>query len=158
LQFGVHKIPFLEFSPTIKSAAIAIADLGRKMKEARTVRKVRRLKLVAFHRRQPAAVAYLEQSLGQEVMPDVDLGDKSYRALLQGLESLSDASTTWPEGFDVGVAFAIRDIGKTFKRGINRVSFTLNHRTKPVTATLDARKFRKLRTRLAEPETRIYHR
>jgi hypothetical protein len=146
-----------EFSTAAKRVALVLRDSksstrGRRPEE---LYESLSLDLVAFTEGSPAAVAYLERSLGQEVMPDVDLGDRAYRALLQGLESLSDASTTWPEGFDVGVAFAIRDIGKTFKRGINRVSFTLNHRTRPVTATLDTRKITKIRTRLAEPEPEI---
>jgi hypothetical protein len=68
---------------------------------------------------------------------------------------LSDTRLAWPEGFDVGVALAIRDIGRTFKRGVSRVSFTLNHRTNPLTATLDSSKFAKIRARLAETEAEI---
>jgi hypothetical protein len=88
----------------------------------------------------PAAVAYLERSFGQRLIPSFDLGESAYTALLRGLESLSDTSVAWPEGFDTGVAFAIGDMGKTFARGVNRVSFTVNQHAKSLTATLDAEK------------------
>lgn len=113
------------------------------------------LDLIGFTEGSPAAVAYLERSFGQRSIPSFDLGESAYTALLRGLESLSDTSVAWPEGFDTGVAFAIRDMGKTFTRGVNRVSFTVNHRTKSLTATLDAEKLAKIRARLAQPEPEI---
>jgi hypothetical protein len=113
------------------------------------------LDLIAFTEGSPAAVAHLERSFGQQLMPGVDLGDNAYRALLQGLEAISDATVAWPEGFDVGVVLAINDLAKTFKRGVNRVTFTLNHRTRPVTAILDESKCAKIKSRLAKPESEI---
>jgi hypothetical protein len=147
-----------EFSTAAKRVALVLQDSKSSIRGRRSddLYESLSLDLVAFTEGSLAAVAHLERSfLVQEWMPATDLGENSYRALLQGLESLSDTSAAWPEGFDVGVAFAIRDIGKTFKRGVNRVSITLNHRTKPLTATLDSEKFAKIRARLAEPEPEI---
>jgi hypothetical protein len=112
------------------------------------------LDLVAFTEGSPAAVVHLERSLGQGRMP-FDLGENAYRALLQGLEKLDDDSIAWPEGFDVGVGLAIIEMAKTFRRGVTRVSFVLNHRVRPVTASLDQAKFEKVRARLAKPEPEV---
>jgi hypothetical protein len=146
-----------EFSTAAKRVALVLQDSKSSTRGRRSddLYESLSLDLVAFTEGSVAAVAHLERSLGQEWMPSTDLGESSYRALLQGLESLSDTSAAWPEGFDVGVAFAIKDLGKTFRRGVNRVIFTLNHRTKPLIATFDSEKFAKIRARLTEPEPEI---
>jgi hypothetical protein len=146
-----------EFSTAAKRVALVLRDSkgstrGRRSEE---LYESLSLDLVAFTEGSPAVVAHLERSLGPELVPDTDLGDNSYRALLRGLETLGWANAAWPEDFDVGVALAIKDMGGTFKRGVSRVSFTLNHRARPLTATLDRVKFAKIETRLAQPEPEI---
>lgn len=145
-----------EFSVAAKRVAMVLQSAKSSTRGRRSdeLHESLSLDLVAFTQGSPAAVVHLERSLGQALMP-FDLGENAYRALLQGLETLDDNAIAWPEGFDVGVALAISDMSQTFRRGVSRVSFTLNHRTRPVTATLDEAKFVKVRVRLAKPEPEI---
>ena len=54
-----------------------------------------------------------------------DLGERALRALVTGLDQLTDPEGPLPPGFDNGVLLALRDAGKTTERGVSRVSLTL---------------------------------
>jgi hypothetical protein len=64
--------------------------------------------------------------LAQKVLPTYeDIGEESLRALISGLDTLSVDNSSLPQGYDDGVLMAIREAGKTFDRGVDRVSFAL---------------------------------
>jgi hypothetical protein len=110
------------------------------------------LDLVAFTEGSPAAVAYLERTEGQMTFENVDFGERAYRALLEGIETVGQDTAAPPIGFDLGVLLKLRDFGAVFKRGVSRVEFTLNHRPRAVNAVYDPFKQEKVRQRIAKPE------
>lgn len=62
--------------------------------------------------------------LPQKVLPTYeDIGEEALRALISGLNGLSVDFASLPEGYDDGVLMALREAGKTFDRGVDRVSF-----------------------------------
>ncbi|MCI4352046.1 MAG: hypothetical protein L3K14_01470 [Thermoplasmata archaeon] len=54
-----------------------------------------------------------------------DVGEEALRTLVSGIESITDADARLPQGYDDGVLLALREAGKTFDRGLDRVSLTL---------------------------------
>ena len=110
------------------------------------------LDLVEITHGSPSAVIRFERSSSQSIMPDVDLGLQAYEKLIQGMsEVMSDKDTT-PAGYDPGVLLAIRDAGRLFDRGVDRIEFTLNHRPQPLKTMYDREGYTRIQKRIVGPQ------
>ncbi len=143
-----------EFSACAKRVALALQNTpstteGRRPKD---VTEALSLDIVAFTEGSPAAVAHLERTQSQMLMENADLGESTYKLLLNGIEAVGGATDALPEGFDLGVLLKIRDLGKLFNKGVSRIEFQLNHRPQPIKAVYDAAKYERVRQRIAKPE------
>lgn len=76
-----------EFSACAKRVALALQQTPSRARGRRPEEIVAALSLdlVGFSEGSPAAVAYLERSDGQMTLPLADLGEETYRTLLEGL-------------------------------------------------------------------------
>jgi hypothetical protein len=110
------------------------------------------LDLVGFTEGSPAAVVHLERSEPQMEIDEIDLGDRTYRVLLGGIDRVAEPTDVLPEGFDLGVLLKLRDLGKLFNKGVSRIEFQLNHRARPTKAVYDRAKYERVRQRIARPE------
>jgi hypothetical protein len=110
------------------------------------------LDLVGFTEGSPAAVVHLERTEPQMEIDEVDLGEKTYRVLLGGIDAVAGPTDALPEGFDLGVLLKLRDLGKLFNKGVSRIEFQLNHRLRPAKAVYDPVKYERVRQRIARPE------
>jgi hypothetical protein len=143
-----------EFSACAKRVALALQQTPSAAKGRRPDDVVVALSLdiVGFTHGSPAAVAHLERTDGQMMMEVADLGEQTYRSLIEGIEMAGGAGDTLPPGYDLGVLMKLRDIGKLFNKGVNRMEFTLNHRARPVKAAYDLTKCDRIRQRIEKPE------
>ncbi len=143
-----------EFSACAKRVILALQNTpstteGRRPKD---VTESLSLDLVAFTEGSLAAVAHLERSQDQMQIDDMDMGERAYQLLLEGLEAVGADGDTLPEGFDLGVLLKIRDMGRLFNKGVTRIDFQLNHRRNPVKATFDPSRHNRVRQRIERPE------
>ncbi len=148
-----------EFSVCAKRVALALHQTpstakGRRADEVVTALS---LDLVGFTHGSPAAVAYLERSPGQSLMEpfEQDLGELTYKTLVEGIDSVANGGDALPQGFDLGVLMKLRDMGKLFGKGVTSMKFTLNHRAKPVVAIYDQAKCQRIRDRISKPEAQL---
>jgi hypothetical protein len=143
-----------EFSSCAKRVAMVLQQTPSTVKGRRPEELIKAVSLdiVGFSQGSPAAVAYLERSGNQMLFGGVDFGEQTYQALIEGIEMAARLENALPPGFDLGVLMKLRDIGKLFNRGVNRVEFTLNHRPLPVRASFDVEKCDQIRHRIEQPE------
>lgn len=143
-----------EFSACAKRVALALQQTPSLAKGRRPDDVVTALSLdiVGFTHGSPAAVAHLERTDGQMMIEAADFGEQTYRSLIEGIETVGGAGDTLPLGFDLGVLMKLRDIGKLFNKGVNRMEFTLNHRARPITADYNLVKCDRIRQRIEKPE------
>ena len=104
----------------------------------------------------PAAVIGLERRTREPVLPGMGNQDGAFEKSLRGLAKIQEEDgDELPEGFDVGVLMAWRDTGKLLEQGVNRIEITLNHRAKPIRTIFSPRGLKRIRQRIAGPETNI---
>jgi len=104
----------------------------------------------------PAAVIGLERRIREPVLPGMGNEDAAFEKSLMGLAEIQEEDgDELPEGFDVGVLMAWRDTGKLLEQGVNRIEITLNHRAKPIRTIFSPRGLKRIRQRIAGPETNI---
>lgn len=144
-----------EFSACAKRMALALQQTPSTAKGRRPEELVAALSLdmVGFTHGSPAAVVHLERTDGQILMELADFGEQTYRTLLEGIELAGGPENSLPPGFDLGVLMKLRDIGKLFNKGVSRMEFMLNHRSRPVKASFDIQKCDRIRQRIAQPES-----
>lgn len=144
-----------EFSACAKRVALALQQTPSTAKGRRSEEIVAALSLdiVGFTHGSPAAVAHLERTDHQIVMDAHDSGEQTYRSLIEGIKVAGGMGDALPPGIDLGVLMKLRDIGKLFNKGVNRMEFTLNHRARPVKASFDLEKCDRIRHRIEKPES-----
>ena len=143
-----------EFSNASKRVALVLqnARSNTSSRRSRDLLKSLSLDLVKFSHGSLAVVTLFECSERQTMIEECDLGEQAYRELLNGINEVVDDNDALPQGYDLGVLLKIRDIGKILNRGVSRIDFTLNHRTKPVRATFNKETFQRVRARIEKPE------
>jgi len=130
-------------------------DSMRHRRRANDFKQALSLDLVGFTHGSPAAVAQFERTPGRQDIMDAEaceLGDRAYSSWLTGLSALEDTGAALPSGYDIGVLLKMRDVGKLFKRGINRIDFTLNHREVPIQCAYTPAMVSRVEARIARPE------
>jgi len=144
-----------EFSACAKRVAMVLQQSPSTAKGRRPEELVEAVSLdiIGFTPGSPAAIAQFERSENQLGLEGLDFGEQTYRALIEGMEIATGSGDSLPPGFDLGVLMKLRDIGKLFSRGVNRMEFTLNHHTLPVKVSFDSEKCDRIRQRIEQPET-----
>ncbi len=113
------------------------------------------LDLVQITHASPSAVLGLERSMSQTALPGMDYGAEVIEKSIQGLDAAQEESEVLPDGFDTGVLMAWRNAGKLFEKGIDSITFTLNHRAKPIVTRYTYKGFSRIQERIKGPETNI---
>jgi len=62
----------------------------------------------------------------QPALPGLDLGEQALEHLIEGLEVVCGPEPELPMGYDLGVLIALRDLGRLFDHGIERLIFDLH--------------------------------
>jgi hypothetical protein len=99
----------------------------------------------------PSAVVRFERSQQQVAIPGVDVGTAAFEKFLNGLTAITSSHEGLPAGFDTGVLLAVRDAGRIFDHGIDRVDFTLGHRAEPLRARYDRDGYNRIQARIVGP-------
>jgi hypothetical protein len=113
------------------------------------------LDLVQITHASPSAVLGLERNMSQAAFPGMDHGTEIIEKSIQGLGAAQEERDTLPDGFDTGVLMAWRNAGKLFEKGIDSITFTLNHRTEPIVTKYTYKGFSRIQERIKGPETNI---
>ena len=100
----------------------------------------------------PSAVIRFERSDAQLSIPDADLGLEAFEKFVQGLSVVTSGGDTYPSGYDAGVLLAVRDAGRLFDRGVDRIEFTLNHRAKPLRVLYNRDGYARVQQRIIGPQ------
>ncbi len=68
----------------------------------------------------------LDLHRAQPALPGLDLGEQALERLIEGLEVVRGPEPELPIGYDLGVLVALRDLGRLFDHGIERLTFDLH--------------------------------
>jgi hypothetical protein len=128
------------------------ADSQRAGRRPQDLRAAISLDVVEVTHGSPAAVVRFERSQRQLTIPEADVGTEAFETFLKGLNAVTSNSEGLPAGFDVGVMLAVRDAGRVFDRGIDRIDFTLNHGGQPLRARYDRDGYNKIQARIVGPQ------
>ena len=113
------------------------------------------LDMVLLTHGSPAAVLGFERRQTAPSLPTMDFGLEILEKSLSGLSDIQEADDTLPAGYDAGVLMAWRDAGTLFSQGIEKIEFTLNHRTQPLSAAFTPHGFTRIQERIKGPQTNI---
>lgn len=124
---------FLVFGREIQTALDRVARLlqgeeksvqpGRRLAE---LERACSLDMVSFEGGGSVTLTLDLPSSAQRVLPTFqDVGEEALRALVAGLDDVSEQTMDLPAGYDDGVLMALREAGKTFDRGIDSVTISL---------------------------------
>ncbi len=146
-----------EFSACAKRVALVLQQSPSTAKGRRPEDLVTALSLdiVNFTHGSPAAVACFERTDDQVLMEGIDFGAQTYRTLLDGIAVAGGESHVMPPGFDLGVLMKLRDIGRLFNKGVNRMEYSLHDRRNPVTVSFDPPKYDRIRQLIEEPAAQL---
>lgn len=106
------------------------------------------LDLVEITHGSPSAVIRFERSPSQTIVPDMDLGLQAFEKFVQGLSAVTSDGESYPPGYDAGVLLAIRDAGRLFDRGVDRIEFSLEQRAQPLRAQYNREGYAKVQKRI----------
>jgi hypothetical protein len=131
------------------------AESIRKGPRQKSIREEIELDLVEVTHGSPATVLKFERSLDQQAIEGIDLGLEIIEKTLSGLQQVQRSDDELPAGFDPGVLMAWRDLGTLFEKGVDTISFSLNHRPQPMESTYDAAGFHRIQERIRGPQINI---
>ena len=131
------------------------ADSSRKGRNQRSISAEVALDLVEITHGSPATVLGLERSCGQQSIECMDFGVEIIEKSLNGLRPIQTADEELPPGYDPGVLLAWRDLGLMFEQGVSELSFSLNHRPQPLTASYTAPGYCLVQQRIQGPQRNI---
>lgn len=128
------------------------ADSQRAGRRPQDIRAAISLDVVEVTHGSPSAVIRFERSDTQLSIPDADLGLQAFEKFVQGLSAVTSDGETYPPGYDAGVLLAIRDAGRLFDRGVDRIEFTLNHRARPLHVLYNREGYTRIQKRIVGPQ------
>ncbi len=112
------------------------------------------LDIVGFTHGSEAAKALFERTSRQHLIEAADPGGEAFDCFVQGLEAGLDGDAL-PRGYDTGVLMAVRNLGTLFDRGVENILFSLDSREKPLRASYDEAKRRRVQARIHRPDQNI---
>lgn len=128
------------------------AESQRAGRRPQDIRAAVSLDVVEVTHGSPSAVIRFERSDAQLSIPDADLGLEAFEKFVQGLSVVTSGGDTYPSGYDAGVLLAVRDAGRLFDRGVDRIEFTLNHRAKPLRVLYNRDGYARVQQRIIGPQ------
>jgi len=127
------------------------ADSRRKGRRPALTKQSLALDMVGLTPGSAAAVIHFERSEAQQHIEGTDPGGEVYEKWLAGMSVDFATRAVLPPGYDLGVLMATRDLGALLGKGIDSMVFSLNHRARPVRATLDGPTIQRMRQRVTSP-------
>jgi len=100
----------------------------------------------------PSCIIRFERSNAQLSIPDADFGLEVFEKFVQGLNAVTSEGDAYPPGYDAGVLLAVRDAGRLFDRGIERIGLTLNHRARPLHVVYNREGYTRIQKRIIGPQ------
>jgi len=128
------------------------AESQRAGRRPQDIRAAVSLDVVGVTHGSPSAVIRFERSDTQLAIPDADLGLQAFEKFLQGLRVVTSGGDAYPSGYDAGVLLAVRDAGRLFDHGVDRIEFTLNHRAEPLRALYHRDGYARVQQRIIGPQ------
>jgi len=164
---GAGKIPLSHLLPFLTNMNKAFQRTGRilqgdlvSVRRGKTPHNIKTevdLNLVSLTHGSPTAVLGFERNRMQSSIPGMDLGLEVLEKTVCGLQTIQQDSCAQalPDGYDSGVLMAWRDAGGVFNRGVDSITLTLNHREKPLQASLTEHDFNRIQDLIEGPKVNI---
>lgn len=128
------------------------ADSQRAGRRPQDIRAAISLDVVEVTRGSPSAVIRFERSDPQSSIPGADLGFEAFEKFVEGLNVVTTGGDAHPSGYDAGVLLAVRDAGRVFDRGVDRIEFTLNRGTQPLRAVYNREGYARVQRSITGPQ------
>ena len=128
------------------------AESQRAGRRPQDIRAAISLDVVEVTHGSPSAIIRFERSDTQLSIPDTDLGLEAFEKFVQGLAAVTSTGEAYPSGYDAGVLLAVRDAGRLFDRGVDRIEFTLNHRAQPQRVLYNRAGYTRVQQRIIGPQ------
>jgi hypothetical protein len=128
------------------------ADSLRSGRRPEDIRASISLDLVQITHGSPSAVIRFERSDSQVSIPGADTGLEAFEKFVQGLGYVTSDGDTYPPGYDAGVLLAIRDAGRLFDHGVDRIEFLLDQRKQPLKAQYNREGYTRIQKRIVGPQ------
>jgi len=127
----------------------------RRGPQPRNIKSEVSLDLVLLTHRSPSAVLGFERRGKQQAIPNMDFGLDILEKAVVGLSTVQKPDRSLPCGYNADVLMAWRDVGTLFKRGVEKIEFTLNHRETHVSSTYTPQGFTRIQERIKGPQINI---
>ena len=147
-----------EFNKTLHRCGMVLMGQAESIRKGPTQKSIKEeisLDLVEITHGSPATILGFEQSSDQQTLEGMDFGLEIMEKALSGLQQVQQAGDELPVGFDPGVLIAWRDLGTLFEKGVNKISFFLNHRLRPLESRYDSKGFQRIQERIRGPQVNI---
>lgn len=131
------------------------AESIRKGPMQKSIKEEIALDLVEITHGSPATILGFERSLDQQSFEEMDVGLEIIEKTLSGLQQVQQSGDELPAGFDPGVLIAWRDLGTLFEKGVDTISFSLNHRPQSMESRYDPKGFQRIQERIKGPQINI---
>lgn len=128
------------------------AESQRPGRRPQDIRAAISLDVVEVTHGSPSAVIRFERSDTQLSIPDTELGLQAFEKFVHGLSAVTSAEETYPVGYDAGVLLAIRDAGRLFDRGVDRIEFALDQHDRPLRVVYDREGYSRVQRRIVGPQ------
>jgi len=128
------------------------AESQRAGRRPQDIRSAISLDIVEVTHGSPSAVIRFERSEPQASIPDTDLGLDAFEKFVHGLSVLTASGDAYPPGYDAGVLLAIRDAGRLFDHGVDRIEFALAHHARPLRVVYDRDGYTRVQKRILGPQ------
>jgi hypothetical protein len=147
-----------QFNKTLHRCGMVLMGKAQSMRKGPTQKSIKEeisLDLVEITHGSPATILGFERSSDQQTLEGIDFGLEIIEKSLSGLQQLQQAGDELPVGFDPGVLTAWRDLGILFEKGVNEISFFLNHRPRPLESRYNSKGFQRIQERIKGPQANI---
>jgi len=108
------------------------------------------LDLVLLTHGSPAAVLGFQRRQTEPSLPAMDIGLDILDKTISGLSAVQGQDEALPDGCDIGVLMAWRDMGTLFSKKIDSIEFTMNHRESPKAISFTPTGFTRIQERIQE--------
>jgi hypothetical protein len=149
---------FSEFNKALHRTGMVFLGEAESVKRGPRQRSIRdeiALDLVLLTHGSPDAVLGFERSPGQQAFDGIDFGVEIIEKSLQGLAEIQGPEEGLPFGFDAGTLLAWRDVGILFEHGVDKILFSLNHRSQGLATVYSEPGYRRVQERIKGPQTNI---
>jgi hypothetical protein len=147
-----------QFNKTLHRCGMVLMGQAESLRKGPTQKSIKdeiALDLIEITHGSPATLLGFERSSDQQSLEGMDFGLEIIEKSLSGLQQIQQSGDDLPVGFDPGVLIAWRDMGTLFEKGVNEISFSLNHRPQPIESRYDSKGFQRIQERIRGPQVNI---